>query len=1031
MTQHHTRARRRSALPPTLLAAALGLVLLGSEAAAQSNATGNILGTTGTPGDTVTIRNLDTGTVRTLTTDATGRYRAASLPVGRYRVTLERGGEVVATRDDVAVLLGGGADVSFAASAAVDLDRVRVIGIAGPTIDVSQVDSRTVFTGEDLEKLTVGRDLGALALLAPGAVAGDSRYQGARGFSNVASFGGASASENAYYINGYAVTNPYTALGSTTLPFGGIAQYQAITGGYSAEFGRATGGVVNIVTKSGTNAWTFGGQVVWNPDAGRGDRRNIYYPDGTGVADYEGRLYQDRARYYENEALTYAAYVGGPIVEDRLFFYAAGEFTEQEITALEPDTSTATQTGHRNYDYDIPRWLAKIDWYVNDDHRLELTAISDVTKQTDVYHGYRYTTGEIDRSRTSGYYYEDGGELYIGKYTGNLTDNLTLTALYGQQKQDHIVIQSGLNPDPNAVYVSDTRTNVPPEQRFGNSQQPFSTTAWPDQYDKTDGYRLDLEWRLGDHDVRVGLDHQDLEVRRGTASTGPGHSWSYAWAAPGTVLSGGAVAPAGGEYVVRSVTRQGGTFSVEQSAQYIEDRWQVNDRLLLSLGLRNEQFTNYNSQGEAFISQRHQLAPRLGLAWDVHGDSSLKVFANAGRYHLALPNRTAYRQALPSLSTSEYFAFDSIDPVTGVPQGLTPIGRGPFSPNNEYGQAKNPDAVAAKDIKSHYQDELVVGFEKRLGESWNLGTRFVYRDLKSAIEDFCDIRGAVAWAEANGVDPGFTFDAAGNRTGFVPGGIVDNFANCRLFNPGENNTFRAIDADGNVTEVPLSAQALGFEKLKRRYLGLNLFLEGRVGERLSGKLDYTWSHNYGNAEGQLLSDLGQSDVSATQTYDFPELGYNAYGNLPNDRRHYLRAFGHYQLGPQWRVSATLTHASGRPLNKLGRLPADEVDDPYFYDFIYYNGPYYFYVDGEPSPRGSAGTLPWTTQLDLGLTWQPRFAQGRLQVRGDVFNVFDSQTVQNVIEYWEHPSPGTIYNQAHRAVSYQSPRAFRFQVRYDY
>ncbi|MCD9032259.1 TonB-dependent receptor [Luteimonas sp. Y-2-2-4F] len=1001
-----------------LLAAALGLALLSADASAQSNATGNIFGNTGAAGDRVTIRNLDTGSARNLTSDSDGRFRAASLPVGRYSVTLERDGTAVATREDVTVLLGGGAEVSFAAARATELDRVVVTGTAGPAIDVSQVDSRTVFTAQDIEKLTVARDISALALLTPGAVRGDSRYQGTRGFTDVASFGGSSASENAYYINGYAVTNPYTAIGSSTLPFGGIAQYQAITGGYSAEFGRATGGVVNIITERGSNEWRFGGQVVWEPDAGRAARRNIYFPEGTGSAN-AGRIYHDRRRHYEDESLTYAAYVGGPIVRDRLFFYASGEFTDRSYDTLAASASSTSQTGYREYDYEIPRWLTKFDWYVTDDHLLELTAVSDVTKQTDVYYGYDYNARRIDYGQVSGYDYEDGGELYIGKYTGYLSDDLTLTALYGRQKLDHTSLQFGLNPDPDAVYVTDSRQNVPAEQRV-TGVQPFSSTPWPDAYDKTEGYRLDLEWRIGDHDIRVGVDHQDLEVRRGTTPTGPGYYWSYGSGAPGTALGGGAAIPASGEYVTRRVVEQGGTFSVEQSAQYIEDRWRINDRWLLSLGLRNEQFTNYNSEGQAFISQRHQLAPRLGLSWDVHGDASLKFFANAGRYHLALPNRTAYRQALPSTNTSEYFAFEGIDPATGAPLGLTPLGDGPHSPNNEFGQAKDPTSIAARDIKSHYQDELIVGFEKLVNDRLNVGTRFVYRDLKSAIEDFCDFRPGVAWAEANGIDP------------WLPGGIADSFWNCRLFNPGEDNTFVITDDAGTVTEVPLTAEALGFPKLKRRYLGVNVFADYQIGDRFRGRIDYTWSHNYGNAEGQLLSDLGQGDVSATQTYDFPELGLHAYGDLPNDRRHYLKTYGTYEINPQWQVSATFTLASGRPLNRLGRLPAEiSADDPYFYEYIYYNGPYYFFVDGEPSPRGSAGNLPWTRQLDLGLAWRPAFAGGRLQVRGDVFNVLDGQTVQNVTEYWEWPSDGDIYQYAHQPLSYQAPRAFRFQVRYDY
>src|SRR5690606_11451819 len=113
--------------------------------------------------------------------------------------------------------------------------------------------------------------------------------------------------------------------------------------------------------------------------------------------------------------------------------------------------------------------------------------------------------------------------------------------------------------------------------------------------------------------------------------------------------SGGAVVPGGnGDYVQKIIYANGGTFEVKQYAYYLEDRWQINDRWLLTLGLRNESFENYNADGVVYVEQKNQWAPRIGASWDVHGDSSLKVFANAGRYHLAMPNNVARRAAAGS-----------------------------------------------------------------------------------------------------------------------------------------------------------------------------------------------------------------------------------------------------------------------------------------------------------------------------------------------------------------------------------------------
>src|SRR5690606_9764948 len=299
------------------------------------------------------------------------------------------------------------------------------------------------------------------------------------------------------------------------------------------------------------------------------------------------------------------------------------------------------------------------------------------TEQNVQYSQFQYVpnTDEVIRgtTKTGGYYYRDGGELYIGRYTGYLSDNLTLTALYGQQQGDHEAVPFGY--DPSITYVSDTRSIANPVQRGSYGQ-----LAFPDAYDETEGGRIDLEWQAGPHLLRLGYDRQDSESRAGEVTSGPGYRWIYSSCGPGREGDGidgggGATCPGGnGDYVSQYKYANGGTFTVEQYAYYLEDRWQVSDNWLLSLGLRNENFENFNADGVSYVEQRDQWAPRIGLSWDVLGDASLKVFANAGRYHLAMPNNVALRGAAGSLYTNEYFAFTGIDPATGEPIGTTPLG---------------------------------------------------------------------------------------------------------------------------------------------------------------------------------------------------------------------------------------------------------------------------------------------------------------------------------------------------------------------
>jgi hypothetical protein len=170
-------------LKRSALTIALGLCFAGS-VQAQST-TGNIYGNA-TAGATVTVQN-ESGLTRTVTADANGRFTVGSLPIGNYSVTINQG-----TPRTVTVRAGAGADAT--PSSATTLETVTVVGgaVVNP-IDITAVDTRSVVTAEQIERLPLARSAEALALLAPGAVSGAAGF-----FGGLVSFGGAGVSENAY-----------------------------------------------------------------------------------------------------------------------------------------------------------------------------------------------------------------------------------------------------------------------------------------------------------------------------------------------------------------------------------------------------------------------------------------------------------------------------------------------------------------------------------------------------------------------------------------------------------------------------------------------------------------------------------------------------------------------------------------------------------------------------------------------------------------------------------------------------------------
>ncbi|MBD8529037.1 TonB-dependent receptor [Massilia sp. CFBP 13647] len=988
---------------------------------AQSNASGNIYGQVETAaGTTVVVRNPETGLRRTATPEANGRYQVSALPVGRYIVEVTRGGAVVNTLE-VDVNVGQGTNASFTAAT---VQAVRVTGRRS-RIDVSNTNSGATFTARELAKLPITPTVASIIQLAPNTTRGDSRY----GDGNAPSFGGSAASENAFYINGFPVTNVLFQVGASELPFGSIAQAQVLTGGFGAEFGRSTGGVINIQTKSGTNNWEVGGSVSTEPNALRASPKSIYYPNNGTVSD--GKLYLYNK---DNERSQHIAsvFVGGPIIKDKLFLFANVERTQTDFenTRLSSDSTAAINTGWEERKDTTNRALVKLDWNINDNHRLEGTYIHDDPKSDRSHYGFNYGTAAVNgieplgrgQTKNGGAYYESygptpvaarvGAEIKVLNYTGNLSDDVTLTAMIGSSMTEHVYVP--FNFRPGVFQTSSTPTTRIPGLNYVTGQPVSGNLLTDGAFDKQDVMSFNLQYKVGDHTIRVGMDKNEIESKAGTSRAGGG-TWSYLRATnPNLPLGSQVRAPASnggfgaqGYYVNKIIVSGVSTPTVNQQAQYIEDSWQVTKDVLIKAGLRNEQFTNYNGDRQAYVSMRHQLAPRLGVTWDVMGDNSLKVFGNLGRYHLQMPTNVAVRAAGASLFTQQYYTYTGIDQTTGAPTGLQELS-GVTSTNNEFGQSKDPRTVAAQNMKSLYQDELILGFERAFSPDLNFGAKFTYRKLRSGIDDFCDSRPFQRYGIANGI-----------------AGAADFSSSCFLFNPGEDNDFQVDYGSGQLTPVHLTAEELGYPKVKRTYAALDLFAEHPLRNGWYGKINYTLSRNKGNTEGQTRSDSGQADVSTTAVFDMPELTLNADGLLPNDRKHQLKAYGFYQFTDEISIGGNLLVASGRPKNCIGNLP-DAYYDAHNPATDY--GSEFFFCNGVATPRGTLGRQPWDFRIDMNAAYSPAFLKG-LALKVDVFNILNRQGAQNMTEsYNSGAGVNPLYG---NVISYTAPRSVKLTAEYNY
>ncbi|NII74479.1 hypothetical protein FHW84_003069 [Dyella sp. SG562] len=1046
--QHRIRSAR-SRVCPSALGMALALALYGAMAPpvhAQAT-TGSIFGQApAAAGGTVKVQNAS-GVTRQVAVDASGRYAIGALPLGTYTVTLQRDGQTVDTRTDVELHVGSGTEVSFVAQNAQNLASVTVTANSLPAIDVTQVDSRTVITSQQLARLPLARSAEAIALLAPGAVEGSDLFMGmgmgASSPRKFVSFGGSSVTENAYYINGFNTTDPISGFGGLTLPYGSIDQEEILSGGYGAAYGRSDGGVISQVGKRGTNEWHFGGQFLWKPKALLGDPRDIYYGEGSPKA---GQLYW-RRRDNKSTTTTADAYVGGPLIKDKLYVFASVEGERIEGTGASGGTPSGAvgsvagvgfnqKPSYNNHSrLSDPKWYTKLDWNITDSNLLELTGASNKSSYRGNLYQYDYATGKQGRFDHPDLSIKDGSDLYLGKFTSYITDSLTLSVLYGKMKGTHFNELPGYDPTL-APILRQTSQNpaVTGGQSFGNSQS-LSQLFDPQHITKNTNLRLDLSYKLGDHTLTAGLDNQDVrDIHDGQFTSGPGYAWQYLLGDPNGWISGGPdangpdwqmypwVRPPGGYtggstgyYVSKRVIVNSASVRVKQQAQYIEDAWQINDRWLVKIGLRNDEFTNYNGAGTPYLRLTHsQLAPRLGFTWDVNGDSSLKVYGNAGRYYLAIPASVALRSAGSSLFTNVYYTYTGIDPKTGYPTGLTPIDtyRGleqPISANLEYGQPRDPKTAAATNIKSEYQDEFILGFDKKLGDAWVYGAKATYRKLGRAIDDWGDTGRIAAKMAQLGMDD---YDK------------VNGIKGSYLINPGVNPIIQVAKLSGGYYDVPLDwKKDMGFNTtLKRKYYALEMYLEHPFDGKWYGKLDYLFSRNYGNTEGQVRSDIGQVDVSATVDWDYTQVMDYANGYLSNDRKHQIKAYGYYQLTPEWMLSGNLAILSGSPKSCLGYYGADQTNPGLAY------GPFYHFCGGVPFTPGSK-RQPWTYLLSLGAQYRPEWGRQRLGFSVQIYNVLNKQQIlQTNANYGSSANVLPNYN---LPLSTQAPRYVQFGVTYDY
>lgn len=960
------------------LAVAASLAVLSStaELRAQANAEGYIYGSVaGETGATVTAVNVGTGLTRSATVKADGTYDLPALPVGTYNVTVTKGGAKVKSEEGVTVGVGAGTAVRFDASkdGVLKMEAMEVSGSQLSPIDVSQTGASLSLQKATVDALPIQRNLTAITLMAPGTSLGDTA------FGNLASFAGASVAENNVYINGFNVTNFRNGLGFSQVPFDFQDSFEVMVGGYGPQYGRSTGGVTNVVTKSGSNKIVTGGNVFYQPSRLASKAPDVYLKDGT---IYRANSLNSSVR---KEADVYA---GFPVWKNHLFVYGLYDWRKNS------HEFAGTSAGDYYKDKtDNPFWGLKADFQLNDNHRIEWTGFSDKDTTVEDRYAYTWATRKVG-SYYGPSYFDRGGRNDIYRYSGQFTEYFRASLLYG--KGSYSLTDRGSGDSNPAVYDGRSGTLVP----LGNWTALTPSVA----SDERKAYRADGVVTVAKHSIKFGYDKEDNVSHDLTHYSG-GVYYRY-YNRPSSGVQNGAAVPAGTFLVRERRYNVGGDFKVKNNAYYAQDDFKLmDDKLLFSLGIRNEGFKNFNRNEEVFVEAKNQWAPRLSVSYDPSGTGKSKIYANYGIYYLPIASNTNIRASGGESDIVDWYAVSGINP-DGTPIKVTKLGG---TIVNADGVPPPAGSVAAQNLKPMYQSEYILGGQFQLANNWTFSVRGTYRNLDSTIDDTLvnnstpeDIGAVARWAKRTG-NADFSANLGSNH--YV------------LFNPGKDLTFLAdVKGDGKLVPVTLTKADLQMPEAVRKYYAMAFILERQFSKKAGVNLSYTWSHSYGNMEGWVKSDTGQDDAGLTAAFDLPEFMVNAYGDLPNDRRHMFKAYGWYRVIKDVTMGVNATLESGRAKNKLG--------SPRTHPPTGYEGATFL------APRGSQGRTAWVPTLDWSAEYTPKIYGHKVTLAVDVFNVFNSAAVRQVFENYEDASysPDARYG---LTTAFQAPRTVRFSVGFDW
>ena len=635
------------------------------------------------PGATVSVTGQNMMGEKISITDGEGFFRFPMIPPGQYEIAASLAGFLPIKKEGVPVSLGKTANIDVVLQSGFG-DTIEVVSESF-LIDTTSSKVGANIASEFISKMPTDRQYQMVMSVLPGAIE-----------QNNPIMHGASGSDNMYLMDGGDTSDPMTRTWSTAINFDNIQEVQVQTGGITAEYGKGTGAVVNMLTKSGSNQFHGTARfhmtdTDWNADA---DEGKYYFSDAT--------------RYLtENRG---SASLGGPFVRDHLWFFASYETRDKSVPIaywsgpdelLDAGSSgdvagniTNSETNYEGY-----YGQAKLTFSPNSSNTFMAQYMTD---PIDIPYLYAYI-GYDSRAQSADALREQGGYNIMVDWTGVITDNAFINARYNMKRNT-------LNNVPIGEGTTYRVTNSAGTIYYGNATSDYRTDRYHDIY--AANWSQFVDDLAGDHNFKVGLEFSDIELNYYSEGY-PGDEYLRYYSDGETPY-----------YRYVYTQRQGWRPTYNKNwSLFLQDSWMVNSKLTFNIGFRFETLVEETAQGYKGLDWgfSDRIQPRIGFAYALGASGNSNLHGFYGRYHDTIGNYvTRSFVETPNLQYSLQYWDTTNDE---------------WDPNRTYYYDIGAANTNQFPLDSPYMDEFTLGYEGRITNTLSWSVDGIYRKWQKGIED--------------------------------------------------------------------------------------------------------------------------------------------------------------------------------------------------------------------------------------------------------------------------------------------------------